>query len=222
MKTFKELIIMKRYIDWLISKQASITLLPFDIIEHHIINKLDWFSNIRFLYAILPFYRSEDSFLRIFQYNFLLGDVYQNINILPLKLMNYNHPYFYEAHILFEWSPFSSRHPYYATVAIIKPSEIYPYHYIDYKNKIIERLVAKQVNKKILQARLSVQLNFNNATIANCIHYSRRKISFHNLPFSVHICNAYSVVYDLFTEKISMDIVNKQISAERGNFPKHE
>jgi len=216
MKTFKELVSIKRYIDWLISKKGSITLLPFDIIENHIIDKLEWFCIIRFLFAILPFYRHETNFLKILRYNFLLGDVYQKINTLPLTLMNHNHPYYYEAYVVFEWSPFSRKHPINYTVAIIKSANEYPFHSIDFKYRNIEKLVSKQVDKKQMQARLSIHLNFNHSYgtyiyIPNCVHYSRRKLSFHTIPFSIQLCDAYNSIYDVYNEMLSLNIIEQHI-----------
>ena len=211
MKTFQELIFMKRCIEWLISRKASITLIPFDIIEHHILNKLDWFSSIRFLYVILPFYYSEDNFMKLIQYNFLLGDVYQNINMIPLRLIHHNHPYSFEAHVVCEWSPFSHKNLSSSTVAVIKSWNRYPFYIIDFRSRNIERLVWKQIKNKILQLRLSIHINYkNNTNVQNLVCYPRRNISLHIIPFSIQVCDVY-MLYDALNEKISMKIIDDQI-----------
>lgn len=158
MLSYHNLLFLRKCVDLLISRKASITILPFDIISDCICLHLDYMSRINLLVATYNHYHKFAHFKHLIKTDCLIGQIYTSIHQLAVTV-NVNLrdiPFDYDAYIIPQWSAFSKKKP--KLLAKITPDVQYPFFQIQYFDRNIERH-ANKTAKSCFQTRLSLHLN---------------------------------------------------------------
>ena len=202
--THTNLVRVKKYIEWIISKKASITLLPFEIISECIIKYLDSYSALNLLYAIRKNYKNDKFFMDNVVYNFTMIRIYTTIREITQEILCLSRPYTMDTYIFPDWSPFSEKIP--QPVAKVKILKRSPYFSIEFNHFNISIICDKKIHQKCTETRLVAHAN-SGIKIKNWYAYRRRKYwNIHPTPLIVQVADASSV--KLYYDQKEINLLN--------------
>lgn len=144
-------------------------MLPFHLIIDNILNDIDWYTRILFLYVVMEYYKHEPDFLFQLNLNFLIGSIYLSIHDYSVHM--YSTCRYPCTHQIFShWSPFSKKKA--APIASLSWNTNYPYTSIYYNNNEIHKQALCSVNTNCLQLRLSIH-NESKETMSNYFYLTK-------------------------------------------------
>lgn len=187
------LILLKKKIDFELSKKFHISKIPFHIITEYVFIHLDHISILSFLYVMKQFYHKECDFAYQAILNFMIGSLYDSIH-------RYAHHMFTSCrhssiqHIFLHWSPFSTKTI--QPIATLTWSEFYPHSNIFIKHKVLQKQAKNLVKKKLLQSRLCIHeqtTDRNFYTTKLNPRFSQYRIQ--NNPSYIMLADCYTCIY---------------------------
>ena len=191
--SFQSLLATQAYINWLIYRRASLTILPFDIVGDHIMKNLECYDCINLLCAIRNHYRKEPQFRYLCNYNFSLAQAYMTINKLAYDIYYYTRPYDFEAYVFAQWSTFSNKRS--KSVKPLAKIRLQPRPpFVDIKSfeSTLKNIIKQNVKKNILSIRITAHLHSNNAFPGHVSFYHNLKhLRFHKLPYITYMSDSF-------------------------------
>lgn len=187
----RKLILLKKKINFELSKKFHISNIPFHVITDYVFVHLDHISIVSFLYVMKSFYKNECDFTYHIILNLMISSLYDSINQYANHMFtSCRHSSI--RHIFAHWTPFAKKTI--QPLATLTWSDFYPHTNIFIKHNVLKRQAKNIIRKKLLQARLCIHeqttdKNFYTMEVNPGFHQYRIQ----NTPLCVMVadCNHY-------------------------------